>query len=266
MMSTLGIEWIKVRNYRTFWILFAITIVCIPAFNYSFYDFTDNTFPKIKGQSILGTPFSFPNVWQTVSFNSSLLLFIPAVLIITLTTNEYAYRTHRQNIIDGWSRNQFILVKLFEVFLFSCIVTLVVFITAFVFGLTVKAPEPSSYFTDSWYVLNFFVQMISYSSIAFLLGMLIRRAGLSMGIFFVYMFIEQFVVAIGRNKFHVKWVNYLPEEVTDVLIPQPYSPRAFRQGNSQDWKDHLPIYLSVAAAYLLIYVFIGVWRFRKSDL
>src|SRR4249920_2835928 len=117
MINLLKIEWMKIKNYRTFWILLAITFICIPAFNYSFYDLTDNSFPKIKGKSILGTPFSFPDVWQTVAFNSSLLLFIPAILIITLTTNEFTYKTHRQNIIDGWNRNQFIGVKLIEILL-----------------------------------------------------------------------------------------------------------------------------------------------------
>ncbi|HEY4154757.1 MAG TPA: ABC transporter permease, partial [Puia sp.] len=103
---TLRIEWMKVKNYRTFWILTGIIVVCIPAFNYVIFDVTNNTFPKINGQSILGSPFSFPNVWKTVPYNAGLLLFIPAILIITLITNEFTYRTHRQNIIDGWSRGR----------------------------------------------------------------------------------------------------------------------------------------------------------------
>src|SRR4249919_857868 len=158
MLRILKIEWKKVKNYRTFWILLVITVGSMPAFNYSFYDLTDNTFPKVKGQSIFGTPFSFPDVWQTVSFNSSMLLFIPAILIITLTTNEFTYRTHRQNIIDGWSRNQFIRIKLFEVLIFSVFVTIIVFITAWIFGLAVKAPEPAGQFKDSYYIFGFFVQ------------------------------------------------------------------------------------------------------------
>jgi hypothetical protein len=79
----------------------------------------NNSFPKVKGKSILGSPFAFPDVWQTVSWNSTLTFIIPAILIITLTTNEFTYKTHRQNIIDGWSREQFIGVKLIEVVLLS---------------------------------------------------------------------------------------------------------------------------------------------------
>ncbi|HMH34873.1 MAG TPA: ABC transporter permease [Puia sp.] len=267
MLRTLKIEWMKVKNYRTFWILLGITTVSIPAFNYSFYDLTDNSFPKIKGQSIFGTPFSFPDVWQTVSFNSSLLLFIPAILIITLTCNEFTYRTHRQNIIDGWSRHQFINIKLLEVLLFSIFVTGIVFITALLFGHYVKQPNATvPVFQDVRFIAFFFVEMLSYSLIAFLFSMLIKRAGLSMGIFFIYLIIEQFVVALGRNKFKKDWVDYLPEEVVDMLIPQPYARKLMGQGKLSAWEHHIPTYLAVGAAYLLLYILLTSWRFRKTDL
>ncbi len=58
--------------------------------------------------------------------------------------------------------------------------------------------------------------------IAFLIGILIRRAGLAMGVFFIYMIIEQVVVGILRNRYKIDAVDYLPEEVSDRLVPQPY--------------------------------------------
>ncbi|MES1161281.1 MAG: ABC transporter permease, partial [Bacteroidota bacterium] len=134
MIQLLRVEWMKVRNYRTFWILLAITLLSIPGFSYMLFNIMDNSFPKQKGKSILGSPFGFPDVWQTVSWNSSLLFIIPAILIITLTTNEFTYKTHRQNIIDGWSRRQFVSVKLIEVLLLSVLATIAVFLTAFLFG------------------------------------------------------------------------------------------------------------------------------------
>ena len=68
-LNTLRVEWLKLKYYRTFWILLAVIAVCIPAFNYVIYDVTDNSFPKMNGQNILGNPFSFPNAWITVPFN-----------------------------------------------------------------------------------------------------------------------------------------------------------------------------------------------------
>ena len=267
MLRILKIEWMKVKNYRTFWILLIITIVSIPAFNYSIYDFGNNSFPKVRGQSFIGSPFAFPDVWSMVTWVSSLLFIIPAILIITLTTNEFSYRTHRQNIIDGWSRKQFIYVKLFEVLLISILTTIVVILTCLFFGFVLnKTPENTPIFKNVRFIFFYFIQMISYSTIAFLLSMFIRRAGLSMGIFFIYMVFEQFAVAILRNKYHQHWVDYLPEEVSDKLIPSVFERISRSAEDKQNWENHIPIYIGISLAYLTIYSMVTSWRFRKSDL
>ena len=94
---------------------------------------------------------------------------------------------------------------------------------------------------------------------------LIRRSGLSIGVFFIYMLAEQIVVGISRNKYHLKWENYLPQEVTDMLLPVPYA-RAVFQRNASEWEQHIPVYLVVAALYLIIYCVFTSRRFVKTDL
>jgi ABC-2 type transport system permease protein len=266
-LNTLRVEWLKLKYYRTFWILLAVIAICIPAFNYVIYDFTDNSFPKINGQNLLGNPFSFPNVWRTVPYNAGILIFMPAILIITLFTNEYSYRTHRQNIIDGWSRSRFIYIKISEIFILTIFVTGIVILTCLYFGyLTRKPSQPAVSWDQLRYIFYFFIEMLDYSLIAVLFAMLIRRAGLAMGIFFLYMIVEQFVVSLGRNKYKVTWVDYLPEEVSDRLIPQPFARKIISPDNNALWEKHVPLYLSIAALYIIIYIFIISWRFRKADL
>ena len=267
MLHALRVEWMKIKNYRTFWILLGITILSIPAFNYMFYNIMDNSFPKMHGKSILGSPFAFPDVWQTVSWNASMLFLVPAILIITLTTNEFTYKTHRQNIIDGWSRGQFIGVKLVGILLLSLLTTGVVLLTALAFGYVGnKLPDGVSAWQQSRFVLFFFVQMISYSLIAFLIGLFIKRAGLAMGIFFIYLIVEQVAVGILRNKYHATVANYFPEEVTDMLIPFPYAKGIVANQSGPVWESHIPIYLLVAAAYVALYGLLTSRRFLKSDL
>jgi ABC-2 type transport system permease protein len=279
MLRLLRIEWMKVKNYRTFWILLAITLFSIPGVNYMFYNIMNNSFPKVKGKSILGSPFGFPDAWQTVSWNSSLLFIIPAILIITLTTNEFTYKTHRQNVIDGWSRGQFVGVKLIEVLLLSILTTITVFVTAFLFGYLnnkgglgagvggVNAGAAAvSVWQESRFVFFYFVEMLSYSLIAFLLAMLIKRAGLALGLFFIYLIVEQIVVGIFRNIYKVDAVNYLPEEVTDRLVPLPYAKAILSQQDASKWESHIPVYLLVAFLYLVIYCLVTGRQFLKSDL
>lgn len=266
-LNTIRVEWLKVKNYRTFWILLGVITVCIPAFNYVIFDLTDNSFPKMNGQNILGNPFSFPNVWSTVPYNAGILIFIPVILIITLFTNEYSFRTHRQNVIDGWSRWQFIQIKITEIFLLNLFVTCIVVLTCLYFGfLTRTSLQPKAGWEQYRFILFFFVEMLDYSLIAVLISMLIQRAGLAMGIFFLYMIVEQFVVSLGRNKYKQTWVDYLPEEVSDRLIPQPFARKIIAPGNNEVWQKHIPLYLSVAVIYILVYIIFISWRFRKSDL
>ena len=266
-LNTLWVEWLKLKNYRTFWILVAVIAICIPAFNYVIYDFTDNNFPKVNGQSLLGSPFSFPNVWKTVPYNAGILIFMPAILIITLFTNEYSYRTHRQNIIDGWSRSRFIYIKIAEVILLAILATGIVVLTCLYFGyLTRKPGQPKAGWDQLRFIVYFFVEMLDYSLIAMLFAMLIRRAGLAMGIFFLYMIVEQFIVSLGRNKYNATWVDYLPEEVSDRLIPQPFNPKMLSDSNNTVWEKHVPLYLSIALLYIIVYIFFMSWRFRRADL
>jgi len=268
MLSLLKIEWMKVKNYRTFWILLAITIASIPGINYAFYDLLDNSFPKGKNGKImfLGSPFAFPDAWQTVTFNASLVFIIPALLLITLVTNEFTFKTHRQNIIDGWNRRQFITVKMVEVLMLSVLCTLVVFLTALGFGLIANKMEPGvSIWQGSRFIVFYFIQVVSYSMIALLISILIRRSGLSIGVFFIYMLVEQVFVGIMRGKYKIQWVNYMPEEVTDKLIPLPYG-KALLARETPHWEHLLPSFLMVAALYLLLYCFFTARRFMKSDL
>lgn len=292
MLRILRVEWMKVKNYRTFWILLAITLISIPAVSYMLFNLLKNSFPSGKGQSLLGSPFGFPDVWQTVSWNSSLLFFIPAILIITLTSNEFTYKTHRQNVIDGWSRKQFVSAKLVEVLLLSILTTIIVFLTAFAFGYfnhkagagattvagsgmgggpgmgigagKVQAAADSSIWRESRFVLFYFVEMLSYSLIAFLMALFVKRAGLAMGLFFIYMIIEQVLVGILGHSYDIQAANYFPEEVTDKLIPFPYVKALFaKQAN---WESHIPIYLLVALLYMAIYCIATGRKFLKSDL
>jgi hypothetical protein len=267
MLKILRVEWMKVKNYRAFWILLAITIAIVPAVSYLLYDLMNNSFPKVKGKSILGSPFAFPDVWQTVSWNSTLTYIIPAILIITLTTNEFTYKTHRQNVIDGWSRGQFIGVKLIEVVLLALLSTLVVFLTVLGFGyIGNKVPEGVSAWEGFRFIPFYFVQMLSYSMIAFLLGLLIKRAGLAISIFLIYMLVENIVVAVLRNAYKLNGADYLPEEVTDRLIPQPYLKVLIRPEEASRWEHHLSVYVAVAVVYLIVYCLVAGWSFLKKDL
>ncbi|HEY4937032.1 MAG TPA: hypothetical protein VII44_10650, partial [Puia sp.] len=161
----------------------------------------------------------------------------------------------------------FIYIKIFQVFLLTLFVTGIVILTCLYLGFLTRTPiQPKAGWHEYRFILYFLVEMLDYSLIALFFAMLIRRAGLAMGIFFLYMIVEQFVVSLGRNKYKVTWVDYLPEEVSDRLIPQPFARKILSPGNNDIWEKHVPLYLSIAVLYIIIYILIVSWRFRKADL
>ena len=124
MGALIKIEWLKIKKYPAFWWMLAIVMLTYPSINYMFYNIY-NEFTHGKemtyniAKMLLGNPFSFPETFHTVAYFSSFFVLLPAILVIMLITNEYNYRTHKQNIIDGWSRKDFMASKLIDVSIIS---------------------------------------------------------------------------------------------------------------------------------------------------
>src|SRR5450432_2265254 len=140
MIKLLKIEWMKVRNYNAFIVISSFFALGVYAANYLAYSFKKNVIDPADPTGLLSSaaPFGFPKVWQKVSYYSGLMLLLPGLLILILVTNEFSFKTHRQNIIDGISRNQFTQVKLLMGFIIALASTLLVFIAALLFGLLVS--------------------------------------------------------------------------------------------------------------------------------
>lgn len=262
MLQLLKIEWMKVKNYRTFWVLSALYLISIYGVNYIVYLIQDLRPRKNDMASmLLGTPpFQFPEVWHTVSYVSSFLLFIPGLLMIISFTNEFSFKTHRQNIIDGWSRRQFILVKMMLTVVVSLVSTLAVFITALLFGLFEGADIS---FEKIEYLGYFFVQAVSYSAVALLFSLLFKRAAIAVGVYFLYAFVLENMLWGLLKKYVDNVGQFLPLESTDNLIPMPFLRSVIGQFTTQTNVAYL---LAAAAAYLIIYSFIFIRKFERDDL
>ena len=263
MLQLLKIEWMKVKNYRTFWVLSVLYLISLFGANYVAHLINDAR-PKKNNMTdmLLGNPpFEFPDVWSTISYISSFLLFIPGLLMIISFTNEYSYKTHRQNIIDGWSRMEFITVKIMLVFILAIVSTIAVFITALLFGL---AENASNFTFDKVENIGyFFVQALSYSSVALLFSLLFKRSGIAIGVFFLYIsFIENMLSGL-LNKYANNIGRYLPLETTDNLIPFPFLRNIVGQFLPT---YNVPLLLTMSAVYLALYYFISIKKFSTDDL
>lgn len=266
MLQLLSIEWLKLKKYRTFWVLSGLYLLSIIGLNFIAFRIQQEIYhaKEAKGmaQMVLGaTPYSFPITWQMTAFMSSFLLFIPGLVMIIAVTNEYSYRTHRQNIIDGWNRREFILVKIMMGVLLAIASTLMVIISAIIFGF---ADGNSSISFDNFeYIAFYFLQAVSYIMVALLIAVLMKRGGLAIGIYFLYSLILENVIK-GLLSFRGGTAGrYLPLQSTDELIPFPVLERVQNKFISP---PNTTVLLVLALIYLSAYIYFTIRKFETDDL
>lgn len=262
MLHLLKIEWLKVKNYKAFWVFSILYSFAILGINYTGYYVNELALQSLpQSQLLLGTPYAFPKVWQTVGWMSSWLLYFPGILFIMLLTNEFNFKTHRQNIIDGWTRMQFVSVKFVFAVLFAVVATFFNFLVALLFGSITTGSTFS--FQGIENVGYIFIQTVAYITFAMFLAVLLRRSGAAIAVFFLYGLIFEYLITVLINfKLDLSPIGYfLPLQVTDVMLPIPF-------GNSVIYKGAPQEYVLVIASlvYILGYFFFAMKKFTKEDL
>ena len=260
LRQLLAIEWMKVKNYRTFWILFALFIISVFGLNlivFKLKQTIDEASPVIK--AFTAGPFGFPEVWKTVGWMTGWLLYFPGFIMIFLVTNEFTFRTHRQNIIDGWSRREFVAVKLAVAAILAAICTIMMVLASFVFGFA----SGSSFSTGNLqYIGYFFLLSYVYMLFAFILSLLLRRAALAVGIFFIYALIfDNLLSGFVNGQTKSPLGTYIsPLQVADDLFPIPFIDKMLPN------RPELWTLLTIVSAWIIIYHVVAIKKFEREDL
>ncbi len=264
MLNLFKIEWIKIKSYRTFWVLFLAFLVLYPI---AFY-FTANKYMEAHNlsleenalRSFVDTPFVFPKVWLSASWFGGIFFILIGMLFILLITNEVQYRTHRQNIIDGWSRMDFLKAKFSLLIFFVLVSTVLVFLCGLLVGL-VYSPSADSMFSSIRYVGYFALMAVVYLMVAYLVAIFIKRTGLSIIIYFAIVCILDNILWLIFTLRDSQAGYFMPLEVADSLVPNPFKPAVMERRTVADYT------LIVAALiYISVYGYAIINYFRKADL
>jgi ABC-2 type transport system permease protein len=226
MINLLTTEWLKIKKYPAFWWIIGLTALSYPGINFITYNGYQNLIHRKDQASriakfVLGNPFTFPEIWHTVAYFSSWFVFIPAVVVIMLVTNEYNYKTHRQNVIDGWSRKQFMISKLIDVLIVTLLISILCCIVAFIIGIATNENTNADRLKLSYYVGLFALQTFSQLSLAFLVGFLVRKAFLALGIFIFYFIVFENIAVATLRYYNYDFRRFLPLSISNRLIPIP---------------------------------------------
>lgn len=266
-LNLLKIDLKKLTSYRTFWVvcgLYFITLAFATASGMEFLKWMARTFEGF-GQSIniKRIPlYHFPDVWLNLLWFSGLFKIVLAIMTVISITNEYQYRTLRQNVIDGLSRWEFLQSKILTNVLLSLLSVAMIFVIAFVTGL-IYSPEVNwSYvFADMEFLVAYFLEVFAFLSYALMLGILVQRSGLTI----ILLLLSNMIEAIIRENIdeEVPWlIKFFPMESISNLVPLPYARYAF-----QEIRDYLTVSsIAIALGWTIIFNYISYSKLKKADI
>ncbi|WP_445748304.1 ABC transporter permease [Polaribacter sp.] len=178
--------------------------------------------------------FNFPYIWHFNTYAAGILKFFLLLVIVSMMSNEYSYKTLKQNLIDGLSKKEFILSKFFTVIAFALISTIFVFVVSLILGLIYSDyNETSIIFSEMEYLIAFFVKLVGFFSFGLFLGILIKRsafavAGMIIWLIFEAIFLKGCLYLNFRGTENTSEkvdsiMQFLPLESMSNLIKEPFS-------------------------------------------
>jgi ABC-2 type transport system permease protein len=268
MLELLKIDLKKMTSYRTFWVvcgLYFVTLGFGTASGMEFLKWLARTFEQF-GQGNLNINriplYHFPDVWTNLIWVSGLLKVVLAIMVVISITNEFTYRTVRQNIIDGLSRFDFLMTKILTNVLLSLMSVVMIFLIGLVTGMIYSPSiEFGKIVTDLEFFPAYFLEVFFFLSFALMLGILIQRSGLTIIILLLAKVIELIIVA-KVEKYAPDVVPFFPLESIWNLIKFPLPRYAF-----QEIQDYVKISsVLIVVAWTALFNYISYWKLKKADI
>jgi ABC-2 type transport system permease protein len=257
MKKLLSIEIIKLKYYKTFWIMLLAYLVISIAWNIGFAN------NYLHMETIMDMRFQFPFVWDKVVYIASWLIVILCILMITIMSNEYQFKTNRQHVIDGLRRQDVWLSKLIVVVGLATFIVITALITGLFLGYTHGGGNPLAHLMP---LLHLFVYSINYLSVALLITVFIKKSGLSIAIFFAYFMFVESIVSHLINKKMDPIGNFLPLQVSDEMFKLPTSEMVNMAMHTEQKTLGTHWYLLGTIVYIGVYYLIIHWQLQKRDL
>jgi ABC-2 type transport system permease protein len=228
MMRLLQIEWLKLSKYRPFWILtglYFISLFLLFAGGWLILIWLESEGADFKGVKATQLPiYDFYDIWHNFSFLASIIKVIPAFVFLIMVSNEYSFKTLRQNIIDGMTRTEFLWSKILLAIAYSLVSTLFIFLLGLSMGLIFSpVKDVGSILMHIDFLWAHTLELMVFLSFTLFIGILVRRTGFALVLLFMYSLIIEPVFALWVN---YKWDGpelFLPIKSINSLVPNPFT-------------------------------------------
>lgn len=267
MIRLIKIDFRKYFYSRTFWILTLLYLALMVMVFFGIEHFLNKVVHNATTNSAVPIPsfslYSFPYVWQNMAYLAGFFKIFPALIVLIFVTAEFNYKTLRQNVMNGMSRGEFLLSKVLFVFLYAAIAALVLFFSAYILGTThTQDSFQGSVFTHSGFILAYFLEVFTFSTMALLIGFLVKRSGLAIGTLILYYYILEPIIAF---KLPDSISSFLPVKSMSNLIDVPNS--SLMKIFGVNFREYVATQdVLMCLFYALLFVAIVWFLLRKSDL
>lgn len=268
MVHLLKIEFKKMVSYRTFWVVCGLyfgIMILTTASGMEFLKWLNSKGAQLFGQGldITRVPlYHFPDVWQNLTYVSGYFKIMLGIMVVISVTNEFTYRTIRQNIIDGMSRWEFLFSKILMNVLLSLASVVSVFLIGLITGL-IYTPDIvfADIFRDLSFFIAYFLEVFSFLSYSLMMGILVQRSGLTIIILLISRFIEfLFKLNIPDSAEGIR--NGFPMESISNLVPMPFPKYVMLE--IQDYVSWSSVLIALVWAGLFNYF--AYLKLKKSDI
>ncbi len=234
MTRLFQIEWLKLKHYRTFWVLMGLyyfSLLVVTTGGMAFLYWLESQGANFEGISPTIVPlYDFPDVWHNITYLASFIkLFLSFIVIISIT-NEYSYRTLQQNVIDGLSPKEFLISKV----LFIAVLSLANMVFLGVVGLAMglmfsSVRDLPSIVTYIEFLPAHMLEVFTFLLFALLIGMLLKKAGFAIVLTGIYTLIVEPILTISLPQSWEPFISWFPIRAINNLIHFPFAKYIFQE-------------------------------------
>lgn len=223
--------------------------------------------------------FSLPESWSEILLTpANMGPFFLALLMILLVAPEFQWRTARQNVIDGLSKERFYVGKVMVL----AVLFALFYVLPLAIGVAGAALSPGEngpdlvLSADFSYLTGYALSLLLLGSAALMLAVLVRSSGPAMGVLFAYILVEQFVgFFIARYESLRDVPGHFPlalhETLADGRFHYPDRLAAINAARAEtgqpllEFLDH-GVVVTATLLYCAVFLVVGAMGMRKRDL
>lgn len=225
--------------------------------------------------------FNFPFIWHFNTYVATWLKLFLAIIIVSMMANEYTYGTLKQNLIDGFSKKEFIISKTITIALFAVASTAFVFIMSLILGYSFSSyTEASIVFSDLQYIGGYLLNMLLFFSFCLFAGTFVKRSAFALGFIFLWYVAELIIrgilhfFIIKDGSITQKVMNFFPIEAMQNLVKEPVTRfQAYKTIENQVSGNATPKFygihwyeIAIGIFWTVFFIYISYRILKKRDL